>query len=180
MVRWFALVLGACVVSNATPLLSQSAPKPPASPFSIPGPSERVEIDGSRNPELIPEWYVWETFFRQLHKAGTVPSALNLTESETRALQMEVEEFNKSNQQCQKQIESLRPLLGVAPNSEVNQKQRSIQLECRNRSLDIRDRLLAGVRPEASVALVTWVESLKSGIEISVPKRELAHFRQPR
>ncbi len=180
MVRWFALVLCACVVSNVTLLLSQSAQKPPVSPFSIPGPSERVEIDGSKNPELIPEWYVWETFFRQLHTAGTMPSALNLTESETRALQMELEEFNKSNQQCQKQVENLRPLVGIASNSEVNQKQRAIQLECRNRSLDIRDRLLAGVRPEASVALVTWVESLKSGIEISVPKRELAHFRQPR
>jgi hypothetical protein len=180
VVRWFALILCASVVSNVTLLLSQSAQKPPASPFSIPGPSERVEIDGSRNPELIPEWYVWETFFRQLHNAGTVPSVLNLTESETRALRMEVEAFNKNNEQCQKQIESLRPLVGIASNSEVNQKQRSIQLECRNRSLDIRDRLLAGVRPEASVALVTWVESLKSGIEISVPKRELAHFRQPR
>jgi len=180
VVRWFALVLCAYVVSNVTLLPSQSAQKPPASPFSIPKPSERVEIDGSKNPELIPEWYVWETFFRQLHTAGTVPSALNLTESETRALHMEVEEFYKSNQQCQKQIENLRPLVGIASNSEVNQKQRSIQLECRNRSLDIRDRLLAGVRPEASVALVTWVESLKSGIEISVPKRELAHFRQPR
>ena len=38
--------------------------------------------------------------------------------------------------------------MGVAPNSEVNQKQRAIQLECRNRTLDIRDRLLDGVRPE--------------------------------
>ena len=72
---------------------------------------------------------------------------------ETRALRMEVEEFNKNNEQCQKQIESLRPLVGIASISEVNEKQRAIQLECRNRSLDIRDRLLAGVRPESSVAI---------------------------
>ena len=106
----------------------QSAQKPPASPFSIPARRNAWRLMASRNPELIPEWYVWETFFRQLHKAGTVPSALNLTESETRALRMEVEEFNKSNEQCQKQIESLRPLVGIASNSEVNQKQRAIQL----------------------------------------------------
>jgi hypothetical protein len=46
--------------------------------------------------------------------------------------------------------------------------------------LDIRDRLLAGVGPEASVAIAQWVENLKTRIEVSVPKRELAHFRQPK
>jgi len=71
-------------------------------------------------------------------------------------------------------------MIGVAPVKDINEKQRAIQLECRRRSLDIRDRLLAGVRPEASVAIAAWVENLKTAVEISVPKRELAHFRQPR
>jgi hypothetical protein len=93
---------------------------------------------------------------------------------------MELEQYAKSNQRCQQDIERLRPLLGVASNAEVNDKQRAIQLECRRRSLEIRDRLLAGVRPEASVAIAAWVENLKARVEISVPKRELAHFRQPR
>ena len=93
---------------------------------------------------------------------------------------MELEHYAKNNQQCQKDIESLRPLVGVASDTEVNEKQRAVQLECRRRSLEIRDRLLAGVRPEASVAIVAWVENLKARVEISVPKRELAHFRQPR
>ena len=180
MVRGLAITLVACVASNVPGLVAQSTPKPPHSPFSIAGPSERLEIDGGKNPELIPEWYVWETFFRQLHKTGTEPSALKLTASETRVLRMEVERYSKSNQECQKQIEDLRPLVGVAPNSEVNQKQRAIQLECRNRTLDIRERLLDGIGPDARDAVISWVENLKSGIEISVPKRELAHFRQPR
>ncbi|MFL6279319.1 MAG: hypothetical protein ACJ731_04355, partial [Vicinamibacterales bacterium] len=76
-------------------------------------------------------------------------------------------------------IESLRPLLGVAPIKDVNEKQRAIQLGCRRRSLDLRDRLLAGVGPASSVAIAAWVENLKTGVEISVPKRELAHFREP-
>lgn len=180
MVASVAITVIACVASSVPGLVAQSSPKPPPSPFSIAGPSERVEIDGSKNPELVPEWYVWETFLRQLHKTGTIPSALNLSTSETRVLQMEVERYSKSNQDCQKQIEELRPLVGVAPNSEVNQKQRAIQLECRHRTLEIRERLLGALRPETSVAVVSWVENLKSGIEISVPNRELAHFRQPR
>jgi len=178
MVRWFVLTL-ACVVSNVTPAIGQSSLKSPPAPFRIAGPAERLEIDGSKNPELIPEWYVWETFFRHLHTAGTVPSALNLSPSEERTLQMAVERYDKSTQECQKEIESLRPLVGAVPIGEVNQKQRAVQLECRRRSLDIRDRLLAGVGPDGAIALTTWVENLKGRIEVSVPKRELDHFRQP-
>jgi hypothetical protein len=181
MVRTLTTTIAACVIAGGATLSAQSSPQPSSkNPFVIAGPSERLEIDGSTNPELIPEWYIWETFFRQLHTAGTIPSALNLTTSEERFLQMELEQYAKSNQRCQQDIERLRPLLGVASNAEVNDKQRAIQLECRRRSLEIRDRLLAGVRPEASVAIAAWVENLKARVEISVPKRELAHFRQPR
>lgn len=180
MVFWFGLTLMACMASPVPDFAAQSPTKPPPSPFSIAAPSERIEIDGSKNPELVPEWYVWETFFRQLHKTGTVPSALSLSTSETRSLQMEVEQYSKSDLECQKEIESLRPLVGKTANSEVNQRQRAIQLECRHRTLDIREHLLDALRPETSLVVMVWVENLKNGIEISVPKRELAHFRQPR
>jgi hypothetical protein len=182
MVRGLTTTIVACVIAGVATLSGQSPPQQPSSknPFVIAAPSERLEIDGSKNPELIPEWYIWETFFRQLHTAGTIPSALNLTTGEERSLQMELEHYATSNQQCQKDVEGLRPLVGVASNREVNEKQRAVQLECRRRSLEIRDRLLAGVGPDASVAIVAWVENLKARVEISVPKRELAHFRQPR
>jgi hypothetical protein len=182
MVRVLTTTIMTCVIAGGAALSGQSPLQQPSSknPFVIAGPSERLEIDGSKNPELIPEWYIWETFFRQLHTAGTIPSALNLTTNEERYLRMELEQYAKSNQRCQKDIDGLRPLVGVASNKEVNEKQRAIQLECRLRSLEIRGRLLAGVRPEASVAIAAWVENLKSRVEISVPKGELAHFRQPR
>ena len=182
MVRRFVTAIIACVISSGVSLAAQAPPQQPSpkNPFFIVPPSERLEIDGSKNPELIPEWYIWETFFRQLHTAGTVPTALSLSADEERVLRMELEQYRKSNQQCQSDIERLRPMLGVAPVKDINEKQQAIQLECRRRSLDIRDRLLAKVRPEASVAITGWVENLKTGIEISVPKRELAHFRQPR
>lgn len=181
MVGWLGATTAICAVSIGVTLTGQAPPTTSAkNPFVIASPSERLEIDGAKNPELIPEWYIWETFFRQLHTAGTVPLALNLATNEERFLQLQLDDYSKSNQRCQKEIESLRPLIGVAPNKEVNEKQRAIQLECRRRSLDIRDRLLAGVRPDASVAIAQWVENLKTRIEISVPKRELAHFRQPK
>ena len=180
MVSWLASTLVAYIASGVPGLIAQSSPKPPPGRFTIAAPSDRVEIDGSKNPELVPEWYVWETFFRELQKTGTVPSELNLTTNETRTLQMEVEQYNNVAIDCQKQIENLRPLVGVASNSEVNQKQRAIQLECRHRTLDLRERLLSEVRPDTAVAVLSWIENLKSGIEISVPKRELVHFRQPR
>ena len=181
MVQRLAVTFLASAIAGGIAVAAQTPSKPSATnPFVIAGASERLEIDGSKNPELIPEWYVWEAFFRLLHKAGTTPSALNLTPSEERVLQMELEQYAKAYQECQTKIGRLRPLIGVAPINQVNERQRAIQLECRRRSLDIRDRLLAGVRPDAAVAIVQWVENLKNGIEISVPKRELTHFRQPR
>lgn len=181
MVRSLAATIATLVMSSAVIVGRQSPPQQSSqkNPFVIASPSERLEIDGRKNPELVPEWYVWETFFRQLHTAGTIPSALELTTDEERFLQMQLNRYSKSTEQCQKDIESLRPLLGVAPVKDINEKQRAMQLDCRRRSLEIRDRLLAGVRPEASVAIAAWVENLKTRIEISVPKRELAHFRQP-
>ena len=182
MVRRLVTTMAAFIISSGASVAAQAPPQQssPRNPFVITPPSERLEIDGSKNPELIPEWYIWDTFFRQLHTAGTVPTALSLTANEERFLQMELEQYSKSNRQCQRDIERLRPMIGVAPVKDINEKQQAIQLECRRRSLEIRDRLLSGVRPEASVAIAAWVENLKTGIEISVPKRELAHFRQPR
>ena len=182
MVRWLVPTIATCVMSSVVTLGGQSLSQQasPKNPFVIAGPSERLEIDGSKNPELIPEWYIWETFFRQLHTAGTIPSALDLTATEERFLKMELDQYATSTTACQQQIEKLRPLVGVAPVKEISDKQRAIQLECRRRSLDIRDRLLERVPPEAAAAITAWVENLKTGIEISVPKRELAHFRQPR
>ena len=182
MVRTLVTAVAAFVISSGASVAAQAAAQQPSSknPFVIVPPSERLEIDGSKNPELIPEWYIWETFFRQLHTAGTIPTALTLTTNEERFLQMELERYSKSNQACQKDIERLRPMIGVAPVKDINEKQQAIQLACRRRSLEIRDRLLAAIRPEASIAVAAWVENLKTGIEISVPKRELAHFRQPR
>src|SRR3954470_23304159 len=124
MVRWFAASIAACVVSSGVALQSQSPAKPPG-PFAVAPPSERLEIDGRKNPELIPEWYAWDTCFRQLHKTGTIPSVLNLTSDETRFLQMELERYAGSTAECQGKIEDLRPLVGVARVSEINEKQRA-------------------------------------------------------
>ena len=118
MVRWFGATIAAFVMSSGATLSGQSPPKPAASnPFVIVPPSERLEIDGSKNPELVPEWFVWETFFRQLHRAVTVPSALDLTVSEEQHLKMQLDQFSKSIEQCQKAIETLRPQIGVASNT---------------------------------------------------------------
>ena len=124
---------------------------------------------------------MWDTFFRQLHKAGTVPSALNLTTDETRFLQMQLEQYSKSNEECQRKIESLRPLVGVAPNQRDQR-----EAACDSAGMPApharhsRSTAGRGASRNRRVAIASWVENLKTGIEISVPKRELAHFRQPR
>lgn len=149
--------------------------------FSNPPPSERLEIDGSKNPELIPQWNVWAMAFRLALRSTPdgIPRILGLTPAEAELLVVQAQADAKADRECRDGVLRLKPLLGVAPVTDINDKTRQIQLTCRQKTLDARDRLLAGVRPEASAAIVMWVESLKGGIQISVPKKELEHFRRP-
>ena len=149
--------------------------------FSNPPASERVEIDGSRNPELIPQWNVWAMAFRLALRstADGIPRALGLTPAEAELLVAQAQAHAKAESDCRDEVLRLKPLVGVAGVEDINEKTSQIQLKCRRKTLEARDLLLAGVRQEASAAIVMWVESLKGGIQISVPKKELEHFRRP-
>ena len=48
---------------NAEPAAEQDK-TPPKIVFDIPPLSERIEIDGKKNPELIPQWDVWQSSLR--------------------------------------------------------------------------------------------------------------------
>jgi hypothetical protein len=67
----------------------------------------------------------------------------------------------------------------TAKASVINARQAEIQLDCRWQTLQTRDRLLQDLRPEGQAALIAFVESLKAGTQVTVPRRELAHFQKP-
>jgi hypothetical protein len=170
---------GVCANSAKPPSQDKT---PPKVVFSSPKPSEIILIDGSKNPEMIPQWSVWGFAFRVI--AGgpkAIPSIVlsHLSNEEAALLHKEAEADGKNDAACQERVLKLIPLLRTDEAKVVNERTREINLDCRWQTLHARDRVLKGLRPEGQAALIAWVESNKAGMQVSVAKRELAFFQQP-
>jgi hypothetical protein len=162
-------------------LLSATVQKPPIQ-FSNPPPSEWVHIDGSKNPELIPEWSVWRSALRTIHIVGQLPTvvATQVSKEEEAIVLTAARENARNITACEERGLKLKPLLETETAAVINRKTQELNLECRSETLRLRDRLLESLRPEGQVALRHWVESIKAGIHVSVPKAELEFYLKPK
>jgi hypothetical protein len=166
---------------NAAAVSAQDK-SPPKVVFSNPLPSEMIEIDGRRNPEMIPQWRAWwHAFVVMGGGPKQVPSVVldHLTPEEEALLLKAAEEDQKNYAVCESQVLKLAALMQTDAAKTINEKSRDINLECRKQTLQLRDRVLAGLSPDGQAALKQWVESNKAFMKESVPKKELAFYRQP-
>ena len=135
----------------------------------------------SKNPELIPQWSAWGFAFRVF--AGgprMLPSSVfpHVTEAEQALIMREADACRR-----------LMHLPGASPEDsrqsrqekleELDKEVRELSLDCRWETLHARDRVLAGLSPDAQAALTAFVESTKAGTSFSIPKKDLARFREP-
>jgi hypothetical protein len=174
-----APVLTSVLCAGVSPVQGKT---PPKIIFSSPSPSEMVQIDGSKNPELIPQWSVWQFAFRVIAggtKAIPTEVLVHLSNEEANLLRATAEADEKNDIECQTRVLKLVPLLQTDEAATVNERTREINLDCRAFTLKARDRVLEGLRPQGQAALNDWVESNKVGMQVSVPKKELSFFRQP-
>jgi len=170
--RSFLLSIAAMFVVGGT---QATAVQQPAARF--------VEIDGSKSPQDVPEWLAWETSFRMLALARSkgstaVPASLGLTAAEAEMLFKEADGQVTRDNACQKRVERLKSL-GMEKVQVINEETKTIQLDCRSKTLQARDRLLGALSPEGQTALVAWVNNAKAGIRIRVPRAEWEHYRRP-
>jgi hypothetical protein len=145
-------------------------------------PPEVIQIDGAKNPELIPQWSAWGYAFRVI--AGgprELPSTVHhVASSEEKAMVLrEADAVQRIDKTCQDRVLKLHPLVGREDPAVVDAKLRAITLECRHETLHARDRVLKALNPEAATALILFVESTKSGTTMSIRKRDLARFLEP-
>jgi hypothetical protein len=150
----------------------------------VPAPSqpEIQQIDGGKNPELIPQWSVWGYVFRVM--AGgprQLPTSVlrTVSKDEESLVMKEADAVQKVDADCQARLIKAAALLGVEPLAAVDAKVREITVACRWETLHARDRILAGVNPGAWAALMAFAESTKAGTSISLPKIDLARFLEP-
>ena len=154
---------------------------PPKVVFDIPPLSERIYIDGSKNPEMIPQWDVWQAAFLIMAKVSDLPTeVLKHVSKEEAALVLAAAKENGQNRlACEERALKLIPTLQTEEAKFINDRTQQINLDCRRQTLHLRDRVLAGLGPPGQTALSQYVESLKAGMRVYVPKNELAFYRQP-
>jgi hypothetical protein len=152
-----------------------------------PAAKDVIHIDGLKNPELIPEYVLWEHGFGGLAiiKQQNMPTALaSLSLSpedlalvwKEAALQKTREEHSAVEQR--KRRDALKAQ-GIKPQELLRELQKVI-LEYRWSVLNARDRLLAAMTPEGQAVLLAWIQARGAKITASVPKADWEFFRQPR
>jgi hypothetical protein len=183
-----AVVLVAAVLAAATPAVRATsagppAPgeKPPQAVVDIPPMADRIEIDGRKNPEMIPQWDVWHAAFELMAKLSDLPTELYraFTKEEV-AMVLDAGRENARNfLASQERILKLVPSLQTEDARLITEKTQAINMEFRWQVLRLRDRVLADLSVTARAAMGRYVESLKEGMRVIVPKKELAFYRQP-
>src|SRR3954453_6110786 len=164
-----------------------SSPLAPSAPGQAPAtrvttPPEMLQIDGARNPELIPQWSVWGFVFRVIAGGpGELPSSVYpvVSKEETALVIKEAEAVQKTDARCQARAIKAAALLGTESMASVDANIRAVSFECRGETLRARDRVLAALNPAGATALAAFAESTKSGTSISVPKKDLARYLEP-
>ena len=161
---WPAVFAPAVNRAGAPSAAQKPAPPPSASP-----PDEVMVIDGSKNPELIPQWSAWEFAFRVMGGGPReLPTSVHrVVTTEERALILaEAQASLRRDKACQERIEKLVPLLGKEATA-VNAKQREIQLDCRWK------RFVRGISCCSGCArgpdgLIRFVEETKAGTTVTI------------
>ena len=154
----------------------------PAPPVNAPAqkPTDVMHIDGKKNPELIPEWSVWEDSLRIIAGGSRqLPSHVleHTTKAEEALILREADEQKKRDAECKTRLLALKP--DSDKGNTLVQRSQAIKLQCRWGALHARDRILAAISPAVRTALMEFVESVRAATTVDILKRDLAFFLQP-
>ncbi|HUF67505.1 MAG TPA: hypothetical protein VMM79_02550 [Longimicrobiales bacterium] len=155
---------------------------PAQAPSGDSTPPEILRIDGGKNPELIPQWSAWGFAFRVIAGGSReLPSVVYhvVSKDEAAMLLREADAIQKIDKACLERGLKLHSSLARTDTAVLDARLRELNLECRRRTLDARDRVLEALNPEGAAALIMFVESTKRDTSISVPRNALARFLEP-
>ena len=130
---------------------------------------------------MIPQWDVWHAAFELAADKSDLPTEVitKLSKEESTLVLEAARENAKNFLACQERVLQLMPTLQTEEARFINERTQAINLDFRWQVLRLRDRVLASLRLEGQAALSQYVESLKLGMRVFVPKKELAFYRQP-
>lgn len=181
---------------GSLPILVLLACLPVQAPQARPQAVEIVTIDGSVNPELVPQYRAWSNAFRLLAGGPPglgLPNGLRefVSPAEEELILREANQLVKMEAGCvERALKAREPLTRLeragtplkdrlATARKVDAEMFAIDLSCRWEALHARDRLLKVLSLDAGSALLRYVELKKRGMRFEVPKNGLERFRQP-
>jgi hypothetical protein len=147
-----------------------------------------ITIDGTKNPELIPQWTVWRTAFEFLAKddseqlptvvlrANTDPQHRALLMKEAKAAVAFDADCNNRVYQREMAFWKEHPDLDI---DAVNVKMLEGHMACRRHTLEVRDKVLAGLSPTGAATLSGFVERIKVGWTAQMRKSLVKYYLLP-
>ena len=146
-----------------------------------------ITIDGTKNPELIPQWTVWRTAFGFLAKDDSeqLPTVVlrAITPEQTRALMQAAKAATTFDSDCNNRVYQREMAVWKAnPDLDVetvNAKMIEGNMVCRRHTLEVRDKVLADLSPTGAAALSGFVESLKKGWTAQMRKSLVKYYQLP-
>jgi hypothetical protein len=155
--------------------------KPPQIVYEPVPESDRLEIDGSKNPEMIPQWDAWLAAFDQITRSRDLPTEVwkHINDKEAESIRAAARENARNFQALQDRVLKMLPLLQAEGQKASLEKTQAMNIEFRWQVLGLRDRVLASLNPSGQAALSGYVESLKAGMRVLVSRKELAYYRTP-
>jgi len=183
MPRRCLVVLGVLVSlgARAAPVQTPAKNPPPPRVSELPE-SEQLRIDGSKNPELIPQWSAWGFMFRLIANGpGALPREVHLlvTKEQTALVLKEAQALQIIDRACMQRAARFNALLGTESPASLDAKLRALTVECRVATLKARDRVLAALSPEAAAVLRQSVEETKATTSTTIAKKDLARWLEP-
>jgi hypothetical protein len=172
-------------------------------------PKDMVELNGGKDPNLIAEWAVWQYTFDALEQGtGTqdLPTTIALVATRADAVLIfrAAGESQRNDAELtvlgNKTYDALLAIKHACDRDEatppkrkdcfvqkgktIGEEYREREIESRQRTLDIRDRLLEQLdvagRLTTKSALLAWSEERRSRMVIYVHKTQLDHYYKPR
>lgn len=149
--------------------------------------SEMVEINGADHPEAIPDYLAWQTGFSKLahiKDRNIVPAldALALTRDDLALAYQESAKQSERDDACGEKTRRLMEAKRAqkAKPRDIETAVRPLILDCRQITLDAKDRLLNRLSPEGRSKLESWIDESRRTIRVQIRKDQLDFFRRPR
>lgn len=156
-------------------------------PGASPPDDPMIAIDGAKDPEKVPEWFVWREAFRIMAAPPDakipmpIPTPIWQVTSPDQRMAIRRAALRLSAKDDALMDVAVKLLDGVNPENMKARAERmdSLEMERRLETLAGRNQLLAALPVEAQAALRSFVDEIRKGTKFLVRKSKMAQHMLP-